>query len=204
MRAFVLRFLLGLHRALSYVYLRVARLTPAQDPAPAEPVVDGPKQLRVNLEQGREAFNTLIASWYVNWHNTDNPEIPQPDRAGLFVAADTVYGLSMRAWVRERGGLIGAIVNTFLERNLIDPQDPRLYEVCHEIAARLVQTSAALGGGREWEGLVEYEDWKAWNADVDRARRASGALRGPPKSGRMVADVVNLNNGPDARSLGLI
>lgn len=199
MRTLILNLLMGLHRVLSYIYLRLAPPAP-----PPEPVVDGPKRLRVNLDEGREAFNTLIAGWYVNWYNVGDPNVPQPARVSLFVAADTMYGLSMRAWVRERGGLIGAIVNAFLERNLIEPQDPRLYEAANDVAAKLVQTSTAMGGGRVWEGLVEYEDWKSWNADVSRVQRDAGILRGPPKSGRVVDEVVNLNDGPTAQTLGLV
>lgn len=200
MRSFLLFLIVRVGMLLSRLYTWLAIAPPA---AP-EPVADGPKRLHANLDEGRDAFNALIANWYVNWHNMDNPDIPQPERAALFVAADTMYGLSMRAWVRERGGLIGAVVNAFLERNLIAPQDPRIYEEANEVAAKLVQTSTALGGGRVWEGLVEYEDWKGWSAEVSRVQRLTGVHRGPPKSGRMVADVVDLNDGPTARTLGLV
>lgn len=200
MRLFLLRLLLHAHGLLSRAYAQLAAPLAA---APA-PVVDGPQRITTNLAQGREAFNTLIAGWYVNWHSTDDPNVPQPDRAGLFVAAETMYGTSMHAWVKERGGLIGAVVNAFLEKNLIDPQDARIYTEANDVAAKLVQTSTALGGGRAWEALVEYEDWKSWNADVDRVNRAAGKLRGPPKSGVMVGDMVDLNTGPTARTLGLV
>ena len=92
------------------------------------------------LADGAGALGALARTWINNFGVLD---APQPDRIAALVAAFAGYHGGILAYVRERGGLVTAIVDVLVSQNLTAPLDANL--LARKVALNMVQVGSTQG-----------------------------------------------------------
>lgn len=100
------------------------------------------------IAEGAQAWGPLMRTWAQNF---EVPDAPQPDRAGALMAAFTGYPNAIGAYIRERGGLAGACIDTLARESIVAPVDAE--SVGKRIALNMVQVGSAIG--LPTDGLIE-------------------------------------------------
>ena len=127
--------------------------TPAPVPVPAaapaaweaDAVEDAHDQW---IKDGAGAWAPLMRTWAQNFEVED---APQPDRAGALMAVFVGYPRSVEAYIRERGGLAGACIDTLAREGIVTPDAAE--SIGKRIALNIVQVGSAIG--LPTDGLIE-------------------------------------------------
>lgn len=117
---------------------------PAAENAPEAPVASANEtaMLRYSamLYEGEQCFDTLIRTWVQNY-GVDTA--PQPDRVGSLMGAITGHGPAFGAYVRERGGLAGACIDSIVRQSLVAVEDA--VRLGQDVALNMVQVGSGVG-----------------------------------------------------------
>jgi hypothetical protein len=89
-----------------------------------------------------------MRTWAQNFEVED---APQPDRAGALMAVFVGYPRSVEAYIRERGGLAGACIDTLAREGIVTPDAAE--SIGKRIALNIVQVGSAIG--LPTDGLIE-------------------------------------------------
>jgi hypothetical protein len=101
------------------VPVQPVRAVAPQAPPTGLDAVEARAQVRAaQVAEGAGAFGALVRTWVQNF---DVEGAPQPDRADALMGAIAGYGPAVAAYVRERGGLAGAVLDTLLRERLSPP-----------------------------------------------------------------------------------
>ena len=100
------------------------------------------------IKDGAGAWGSLMWTWAQNFGVDD---APQPDRAGALMAVFAGYPLSVGAYIRERGGLAGACIDTLAREGIVTPDAAA--SLGKVIALNIVQVGSAIG--IPTDGLIE-------------------------------------------------
>jgi hypothetical protein len=100
------------------------------------------------IKDGAAAWAPLMRTWAQNFEVAD---APQPDRAGALMAVFVGYPLSVGAYIRERGGLAGACIDTLAREGIVTPDAAE--SIGKRIALNIVQVGSAIG--LPTDGLIE-------------------------------------------------
>jgi hypothetical protein len=100
------------------------------------------------IKDGAGAWAPLMRTWAQNFEVED---APQPDRAGALMAVFVGYPLSVGAYIRERGGLAGACIDTLAREGIVTPDAAE--SIGKRIALNIVQVGSAIG--LPTDGLIE-------------------------------------------------
>lgn len=100
------------------------------------------------IKDGAGAWGPLMRTWAQNFEVED---APQPDRAGALMAVFVGYPLSVGAYIRERGGLAGACIDTLAREGIVTPDAAE--SIGKRIALNIVQVGSAIG--LPTDGLIE-------------------------------------------------
>lgn len=127
--------------------LEAVRATPASStaapisgsPPSSSASVDEATRIEEDLYEGAEAFGKLVATWLQNFAVEG---APQPDRISALMGAFTFHGRVVGAYIRERGGLVGACVDSIVQRNLAHPEAAVL--LGKKIALNMVQIGSTM------------------------------------------------------------
>jgi hypothetical protein len=122
----------------------------APDPAPASPVPDVDERMAAEdareaeetarIERGTHAWAPVVRTWATNF---EVEGVPQPDRAGALMAVFSGHSRAVAAYIRERGGLAGATIDTLARENIVTPDVAAA--VGKRIALNMVQVGTAIG-----------------------------------------------------------
>lgn len=125
----------------------------APSPAPAAPVPEAPSPSEMvsdaeaamlrhasALNEGEGAFDALARVWVSNY-GVENA--PQPDRQGALMACFSGHGRAASLYIRERGGLAGACIDSIVRQSLA-PADEAV-QLGKHVALNMVQVGSALG-----------------------------------------------------------
>lgn len=111
--------------------------TPQADPLAALEAEANARAAQIT--EGAGAFGALMRTWVQNF---DVEGAPQPDRADAIMGAIAGYGPAVAAYVRERGGLAGAVLDTMLRDRLVPPEGA--VALSKKIAVNMVNIGSAL------------------------------------------------------------
>lgn len=100
------------------------------------------------IKDGASAWAPLMRTWAQNFEVED---APQPDRAGALMAVFVGYPRSVEAYIRERGGLAGACIDTLAREGIVTPDAAE--SIGKRIALNIVQVGSAIG--LPTDGLIE-------------------------------------------------
>jgi hypothetical protein len=100
------------------------------------------------IKDGASAWAPLMRTWAQNFEVGD---APQPDRAGALMAVFVGYPISVGAYIRERGGLAGACIDTLAREGIVTPDAAE--SIGKRIALNIVQVGSAIG--LPTDGLIE-------------------------------------------------
>jgi len=142
---------------------------PAAAPArPVHPFAD-PEEARMDpdVREGTYAFEALMRTWVVNF---EVENAPQPDRYAAFLACFTGYSAQVNAYIRSRGGLGGACIDTLARTGIVSPEDAE--RIGKRIAVNLVPIGTAMG--IPLDGMLERS---LYTRDVDSAPVKGGPLK---------------------------
>lgn len=141
---------------------------PAPAPRPVHPFAD-PEEAHIPADvlEGTYAFEALMRTWVVNF---EVENAPQPDRYAAFLAAFTGYSGQVNAYIRSRGGLGGACVDTLARTGIVAPEDAE--KIGKRIAVNLVPIGTAMG--IPLDGLLERS---LYTRDLDAAPVKGGPLK---------------------------
>jgi hypothetical protein len=143
---------------------------PASAPAarPVHPFAD-PEEAHIpqDVLEGIYAFEALMRTWVVNFEVED---APQPDRYSAFLACFTGYSAQVNAYIRSRGGLGGACIDTLARTGIVAPEDAE--RIGKRIALNLVPIGTAMG--IPLDGMLERS---LWTRDADNAPVKGGPLK---------------------------
>lgn len=92
------------------------------------------------LVDGAAAWAALVKTWVTNF---EVPAAPQPDRMAALMTAMSGYGGSCGAYIRERGGLGGACIDTLLRCSLCEPS--QAVALGKRMALNIVQVGTVAG-----------------------------------------------------------
>lgn len=92
------------------------------------------------LLEGEQSFDVLIRTWTQNYGAT---EAPQPDRVGSLMGCITGHGPAVGAYIRERGGLAGACIDSIVRQSLVAVEDA--VRLGQDVALNMVQVGSAVG-----------------------------------------------------------
>lgn len=151
--------------------LREAAPAPAPQEAPAKPVHpfagDAERLMDAEVLEGTYAFEALMRTWVTNFEVED---APQPDRHAAFLAAFTGYSAQVNAYIRSRGGLGGACVDTLARTGIVAPEDAA--RIGKRIAVNLVPIGTSMG--IPLDGMLERS---LYTRDIDSAPIKGGPLK---------------------------
>lgn len=119
------------------------------------------------IKDGASAWAPLMRTWAQNFEVED---APQPDRAGALMAVFVGYPRSVEAYIRERGGLAGACVDTLAREGIVTPDAAE--STGKRIALNIVQVGSAIG--LPTDGLIERSLMR--RADLDTLPLHGGPL----------------------------
>lgn len=102
--------------------------------------VDLHDEIEAMIEDGTRAWSPVVRTWAQNF---EVEGAPQPDRAGSLMAVFNGHGRSATAYIRERGGLAGACIDTLARENLVTPDQAE--SIGKRIALNMVQVGTAIG-----------------------------------------------------------
>lgn len=117
--------------------------------------------------EGTYAFEALMRTWVTNFEVED---APQPDRYAAFLACFTGYSGQVNAYIRSRGGLGGACVDTLARTGIVAPEDAD--KIGKRIAVNLVPIGTSMG--IPLDGLLERS---LYTRDLDNAPIKGGPLK---------------------------
>jgi hypothetical protein len=122
----------------------------AQLPVASQPVqsASAADDADARVEEGARAFGELVRIWSQNF-GVEGAE--QPDRGAALMGCVNGYGRQITAYIRERGGLAGAIIDCLLRMNLCAPENANRFG--KTIAYNMVQVGSVLTV--PFEGLLE-------------------------------------------------
>ena len=92
------------------------------------------------IERGTHAWAPVVRTWASNFEVAN---APQPDRAGALMAVFSAHSRAVAAYIRERGGLAGAVIDTLARENIVAPDTAAV--VGKRIALNMVQVGTAIG-----------------------------------------------------------
>lgn len=92
------------------------------------------------IEDGTRAWAPVVRLWAQNYGVED---APQPDRAGALMAVFNGHGRAASAYIRERGGLAGACIDTLAREGIVAPGDA--VTLGKRIALNMMQVGTAIG-----------------------------------------------------------
>jgi len=151
--------------------LREAAPAPAPQEAPAKPVHpfagEAERLMDADVLEGTYAFEALMRTWVTNFEVED---APQPDRYAAFLAAFTGYSGQVNAYIRSRGGLGGACVDTLARTGIVAPEDAA--RIGKRIAVNLVPIGTSMG--IPLDGLLERS---LYTRNLDDAPIKGGPLK---------------------------
>jgi hypothetical protein len=151
--------------------LREASPVPAPQEAPQKPrhpfAGDAETYMDADVLEGTYAFEALMRTWVTNFEVED---APQPDRYAAFLAAFTGYSGQVNAYIRSRGGLGGACVDTLARTGIVAPEDAA--SIGKRIAVNLVPIGTSMG--IPLDGLLERS---LYTRDLDAASVGGGPLK---------------------------
>lgn len=112
---------------------------------PAPPAAPTPYESRYGdldslISEGAAAWQALLSTWIQNW-GVDGA--PQPDRTEALMTAFGAYAKEVGAYVRERGGLGGACIDTLVNARMVPADDA--VPTGKRLALNIVQVGTALG-----------------------------------------------------------
>lgn len=117
---------------------------PAAENAPEAPAASANEtaMLRYSamLYEGEQCFDVLIRTWTQNY---GADAAPQPDRVGALMGAIHGHGPAFGAYVRERGGLAGACIDSIVRQSLVAVEDA--VKLGQDVALNMVQVGSAVG-----------------------------------------------------------
>ena len=102
--------------------------------------VDADAELEARLAEGMRAWTPVVRTWASNFEVED---APQPDRPAALMAVFSFHSRSVMAYLRERGGLAGACIDTLARENIVAPEDAA--PVGRRMALNMVQVGTAIG-----------------------------------------------------------
>jgi hypothetical protein len=144
---------------------------PAPQEAPKRPVHpfagDAERLMDAEVLEGTYAFEALMRTWVTNFEVED---APQPDRHAAFLAAFTGYSAQVNAYIRSRGGLGGACVDTLARTGIVAPEDAA--RIGKRIAVNLVPIGTSMG--IPLDGMLERS---LYTRDLDNAPITGGPLK---------------------------
>jgi hypothetical protein len=125
--------------------VRPSAVNPAPAPvAPAAPVEDAADAAELAhlklIEEGTRAWVSVVRTWASNFEVED---APQPDRASALMAVFSGYPRAVNAYIRERGGLAGACIDTLARENITAPDAAE--KIGRRMALNMVQVGTAIG-----------------------------------------------------------
>jgi hypothetical protein len=120
------------------------------------------------IKDGAAAWAPLMRTWAQNFEVDD---APQPDRAGALMAVFVGYPRSVEAYIRERGGLAGACIDTLAREGVVTPDAAE--SIGKRIALNIVQVGSAIG--LPTDGLIERSLMRR-AADLDTLPLHGGPL----------------------------
>ena len=109
-------------------------------PDDPDDVVDLHDEINAMIETGTRAWAPVVRTWAQNF---EVEEAPQPDRASSLMAVFNGHGRSATAYIRERGGLAGACIDTLAREGIVAPEHAE--SVGKRIALNMVQVGTAIG-----------------------------------------------------------
>lgn len=150
---------------------------------PPPPAAPAPYESRYGdldslVAEGAAAWHTLLSTWIQNW-GVDGA--PQPDRTEALMTAFGAYSNEVSAYVRERGGLGGACIDTLVNARMVPPDEA--VQTGKRLALNLVQVGTALG--IPLDKLVEAS-----------LITETGKLSATPPTPGMVQDLLDDRNRP--------
>ena len=92
------------------------------------------------LYEGEQCFDVLIRTWTQNY---GADAAPQPDRVGALMGAIHGHGPAFGAYVRERGGLAGACIDSIVRQSLVAVE--AAVKLGQDVALNMVQVGSAVG-----------------------------------------------------------
>ena len=147
--------------------LREAAPAPVPE-KPAHPFAGEAERLMdPDVLEGTYAFEALMRTWVTNFEVED---APQPDRYAAFLACFTGYSGQVNAYIRSRGGLGGACVDTLARTGIVAPEDAD--KIGKRIAVNLVPIGTSMG--IPLDGLLERS---LYTRDLDNAPIKGGPLK---------------------------
>lgn len=96
--------------------------------------------IEAQIEDGTRAWAPVVRLWAQNYSVED---APQPDRAGALMAVMNGHGRAATAYIRERGGLAGACIDTLAREGIVAPGDA--VTLGKRIALNMMQVGTAIG-----------------------------------------------------------
>lgn len=157
--------------------------SPVSVRGPVPPAAPAPYESRYGdldslIAEGAAAWHTLLSTWIQNW-GVDGA--PQPDRTEALMTAFGAYSKEVSAYVRERGGLGGACIDTLVNARMVPPDEA--VQTGKRLALNLVQVGTALG--IPLDKLVEAS-----------LITETGKLSATPPTPGMVQDLLDDRNRP--------
>jgi hypothetical protein len=107
------------------------------DPPAPDPIAAAERKAAL-VTVGREAFARLVSDWLRNF-GVEGAD--QPDRAGRLMATFSGYGREVSAYIREKGGLSGAVIDSILGLALC-PADNAV-ALGKKVAGNMIQVGTA-------------------------------------------------------------
>lgn len=152
------------------------------EPPPVRPDPDA--AVGEELSVGQDAFISFVRVWIQNFGVEG---APQPDRAAAMMGVANGYGKAVTRYVRERGGLAGAVLDALVLANLCAPEDAAL--LARKVALNMVQVGSALA--LPMDRLIER------SLLVFRANTLTDAeLLATPLRGGPAGDTLDFDNHP--------
>jgi len=123
---------------VSAVFNREPAPAPDVDPFTAHDAEIAAQEAQI--EDGTRAWAPVVRLWAQNYGVED---APQPDRAGALMAVMNGHGRAATAYIRERGGLAGACIDTLAREGIVAPGDA--VTLGKRIALNMMQVGTAIG-----------------------------------------------------------
>ena len=101
---------------------------------------DADAEIEARLAEGMRAWTPVVRTWASNFEVED---APQPDRPAALMAVFSFHSRGVMAYLRERGGLAGACIDTLARENIVAPEDAE--HVGRRMALNMVQVGTAIG-----------------------------------------------------------
>lgn len=118
--------------------------TAPASPPPAVAVVEDVEAAMLKhaamLHEGEGAFDALTRTWVQNF---GVEQAPQPDRTSALMACFTGHGRAASIYIRERGGLAGACIDSIVRQSLVPPDEA--VALGQVISLNMVQVGSAIG-----------------------------------------------------------